>query len=833
MPPMATDINPHFSFDLDLSQAPVEAAWEFRGALDEARRERAASKQTSIDQKIAQHLQSDPSRKIREPVRGKRKAPEPAADEDGRSDEEDLSSEDAPLPGEEDTEDSDESDAETVQHGNAEDLMDEAEESEDDEDMQTEPVSKGTGSVPGSTADNRKAPEAPGPADGGDETAAAEEAQALQQRSHAAAAPSGLAAAQDGQKRPAFYAQTPDGTRFSAGSFNDLHLSRPLLKACTALGYTNPTPIQAACIPLALAGRDICGSAITGSGKTAAFALPLLERLLYRNKRLAATYALVLTPTRELAVQVHSMVTKLAQFTDIRAALIVGGLSLSVQAATLRTSPEILVATPGRLIDHLRNTQSVGLEDLQALVLDEADRLLQMGFAEEIKEVLRLTPRKRQTLLFSATMTEEVRDLAALSLQRPVRLAADAAGAAPKTLQQEIVRLKGAAGAAAKEGTLLALCAKSFRGGKTIVFFATKHSAHRAKILFGLAQLPPSAELHGNMTQAARLESLERFRKGEVAFLLATDVAARGLDITGVEAVVNYDPPGSLSGYLHRIGRTARAGSSGRAVTFADDSTRPLLKEVVKKAGAKLQIRVVQPALVEHWSQRIRSLARDVSRINEEEREEMELRKAEMEAAKAENMVEHEAEINARPARTWFQTRKEKEASTTRAREGETGKAGESEGAPAKGKKAAKEAQRAQRKQEDRAAEKQRNRNQLLQETAAVAGKIRAVKSKASQLRQEGMTGTRAGQAAVAAVSAVKRKKQKAKKGKGQAMQSPGGVSNSGAPERPMGKVKVYPGGGKSGKLKQTLSKTQKPKGKKHAAGKHGSFKSKGKHKRR
>ncbi|EIE22682.1 DEAD-domain-containing protein [Coccomyxa subellipsoidea C-169] len=532
------------------------------------------------------------------------------------SDEEVSDDEDAPLPGEIDDDDSDVADEDAVDIDSEEEDLPEADDDDDD----------------------------------AEESDEQEEQQIEESESDA----------ED------FYAQTPDGTKFSASAFSDLHLSRPLLKACTALGYINPTPIQAACIPLALAGRDICGSAITGSGKTAAFALPLLERLLFRNRRIAATYGLVLTPTRELAVQVHSMITNLAQFTDIRIALVVGGLSLQVQSATLRTSPEVVVATPGRLIDHLRNTQSVGLEDLQALVLDEADRLLQMGFSEEIKEVLRLTPRKRQTLLFSATMTEEVRDLAALSLQRPVRLAADAAGAAPRSLTQEIVRFKGAAGPAAREGTLLALCARSFRLGRTIVFFSTKHSAHRAKILFGLAGLPPAAELHGNMTQAARLESLEKFRKGEAAFLLATDVAARGLDILGVDAVINYDAPPALSAYLHRIGRTARAGRAGRAVTFADDSTRSLLKDVVKKTGAKLLIRSVQPEIVAQWTQRIHSLGRDIARIDLAEREEMELRKAEMEAQKAENMVAHEAEIAARPPRTWFQTAKEKVASVDR-----------------------------------------------------------------------------------------------------------------------------------------------------------------------
>ncbi|GFH27760.1 uncharacterized protein HaLaN_26136, partial [Haematococcus lacustris] len=389
---------------------------------------------------------------------------------------------------------------------------------------------------------------------------------------------------------------------FRAASFSDLSLGRPLLRACEALGYSQPTPIQAAVIPLALAGRDICGSAITGSGKTAAFALPCLERLLHRPRQVAATYVLMLTPTRELAVQIHSMVTKLAQHTDISVALIVGGLSVAVQTAVLRRSPEVIVATPGRLIDHLRNTQSVGLEDLAVLVLDEADRhvgLLEMGFQDEITEIVRMAPKKRQTMLFSATFNDEVKRLVSLSLKQPVRLAADAAAAVPKDLRQEI----GPAAAGQKEAQLLALCARSFRGGRTIVFFRTKQRAHRAKILFGLLGLPLAAELHGDMTQAARLESLEAFRTATApgppaaplafvaelhgdmtqaarlesleafrtataSFLLATDVAARGLDIQGVQVVINYDAARKLDAHLHRIGRTARAGASGIAVTF-------------------------------------------------------------------------------------------------------------------------------------------------------------------------------------------------------------------------------------------------------------------------
>ena len=281
------------------------------------------------------------------------------------------------------------------------------------------------------------------------------------------------------------------------------------------------------------------------------------------------------------------MVVKLAQFTDIRAALVVGGLSLSAQAAELRRGPEVVVGTPGRVIDHVRNSAAFGLEDLAVLVLDEADRLLEMGFRDEVRcffvvvvlsfccccvqegavllgrrhppqtlplntlpsrkkkqppkkqkkvaELVRLAPRRRQTLLFSATFSDEVQRLASLSLRSPVRLAADAVAAAPALLRQQVVRLKGAAAGASKEAALLSLCARSFASGRCIVFCKTKQRAHRLKLLFGLCKLPPASELHGDMSQAARLEALEAFRTGAAAFLLATDVAARGLDILGVQ----------------------------------------------------------------------------------------------------------------------------------------------------------------------------------------------------------------------------------------------------------------------------------------------------------
>ncbi|URE26332.1 hypothetical protein MUK42_36070 [Musa troglodytarum] len=510
-----------------------------------------------------------------------------------------------------------------------------------------------------------------------------------------------------GVRARSFFA-SHEGASFYANSFLELNLSRPLVRACEALGYQKPTPIQAACIPLALTGRDICGSAMTGSGKTAAFTLPVLERLLFRPKRILAIRVLILTPTRELAAQVHSMIEKLAQFTDIRCCLVVGGLSTKVkklarfilalddthkytsatqqlstdigcimylstsysygfgnalfsqvQEAALRSMPDIVVATPGRIIDHLRNSLSVGLEDLAVLILDEADRLLELGFSAEIQELVRMCPKRRQTMLFSATMTEEVDKLVKLSLNKPVRLEADPSSKRPATLTEEFVRIRRAR-EINQEAVLLSLCSKTFTQ-KVIIFSGTKQAAHRLKIIFGLSGMK-AAELHGNLTQAQRLDGLEQFRKQEVDFLIATDVAARGLDIVGVQTVINFACPRDYKSYLHRVGRTARAGREGYAVTFVTDDDRSLLKAIAKKAGSQLKNRIVAERSVAEWSKLVEQMEDQISTVLQEEREERALRKAEMEATKAENMIMHKEEIFSRPKRTWFATEKEKKA---------------------------------------------------------------------------------------------------------------------------------------------------------------------------
>lgn len=445
-------------------------------------------------------------------------------------------------------------------------------------------------------------------------------------------------------------------------TFAEMNLSRPILKAIQALGYKTPTPIQQRTVPLALAGHDICGSAVTGSGKTAAFLLPILERLLFRPTKVAAIRVLILVPTRELATQVHSMACQLAQFCvpPIRAACVVGGLSLKAQEAELRTRPDIVVATPGRMLDHIRNTMSVAVDDVDVLVLDEADRLLEMGFEAEVTEVVRACPAGRQTLLFSATMTARVDTLVKLSLRKPVRITTDPLYDMAGKLVQEFIRIRPGR-ESDREAIVLSLMVRSFAGGGVLVFTTNRRNAHRLAIIAGLAGLKV-AELHGNLTQRQRLEALENFRESKVDYLIATDLAGRGLDIAGVRAVINDDMPRDLASYVHRVGRTARAGRAGVSVTLVREVGRPNMREIVKRAALNVRARTVPQEIITAYRTKIESWDDDIKTIYQAEREEKELRLAEMEVNKASNLLQFEDEIKSRPARTWFQSAAEKEA---------------------------------------------------------------------------------------------------------------------------------------------------------------------------
>lgn len=333
--------------------------------------------------------------------------------------------------------------------------------------------------------------------------------------------------------------------------------------------------------------------------------------------------------------------------------LAVGGLDLKAQEAILRKNPDIVIATPGRLIDHLKSTPTFALDSIEILILDEADRMLDEYFAEQMKEIIKQCSRTRQTMLFSATMTEEVESLAAVSLNKPVRLFVDSNREVAFNLRQEFVRIRSEH-EADREPMLAALVCRTFRQ-HCMVFVQTKKQAHRLHILLGLLGVKVG-ELHGNLTQPQRLDALEKFKTKTVDVLVATDVAARGLDIQGVQTVINFIMPATVEHYIHRVGRTARAGRAGVSVSLAGEQERKMVKEVVKKAKNPVKSRVIPPDILEKYRIKLEKLEPQINKILQEEYEERLLNKAENQANRAEKLIKGEKN----PDRPWFQTKKQR-----------------------------------------------------------------------------------------------------------------------------------------------------------------------------
>lgn len=342
-------------------------------------------------------------------------------------------------------------------------------------------------------------------------------------------------------------------------NFADLKLIPELLHAVQELKYTKPTPIQSEAIPHALEGKDVIGLAVTGSGKTAAFAIPILHTL-WADQR--PYYALVLAPTRELAYQIKDTFDALGLGMGLRTACIVGGMDMMDQARDLMRKPHVMVATPGRIVDHLENTKGFSLKNLRYLVMDEADRLLDLDFGPELDKILRVIPKERTTYLFSATMTNKIEKLQRASLNNPVRIAVSSKYATAENLVQLMMLVSDGY----KNTYLVHLLNENM--GKSIIIFArtcanSQKTALLARIL-GFSAVP----LHGQLSQLQRLGSLNKFKSGSANILVATDVAARGLDIPNVDLVINYDIPTDSKAYIHRVGRTARAGKAGRSVSL-------------------------------------------------------------------------------------------------------------------------------------------------------------------------------------------------------------------------------------------------------------------------
>ena len=360
--------------------------------------------------------------------------------------------------------------------------------------------------------------------------------------------------------------------------FYDLGIAPELMGEIDRLNFRNPTPIQKEAIPVGLGGGDIIAIARTGSGKTLAFGIPMLQRL-SENRKGAG---LVLVPTRELAIQVNEALRAMCRSTNIRSVVIIGGAAISVQRIALKKNPRIIIATPGRLMDHI-DRRTVDLSNIEVFILDEADRMLDMGFVPDIKKIMKSIPDKRQTMLFSATMPKAIEVIAENIMESPTRIETDRSGATPVEVSHEMFFTNQY-----DKKRLLAVQLKQY-SGSVLVFTRTKRMASKLTVNvrnMGFA----AAEIHSNRSLGQRRNALEGFKRGEYRVLIATDIAARGIDVSGIELVINYDMPGNSEDYVHRIGRTGRAGKTGHAISFATNDQRGSVKNIERFMKTKLAI---------------------------------------------------------------------------------------------------------------------------------------------------------------------------------------------------------------------------------------------------
>jgi len=388
-------------------------------------------------------------------------------------------------------------------------------------------------------------------------------------------------------------------------TFESLGVVPELCKACTDLKWTRPSKIQEQVLPVALQGRDIIGLAETGSGKTGAFAIPIIQALLKKPSRL---FALVLTPTRELAYQISEQFMALGAALELKCAVIVGGMDMMTQSLALAKKPHVVIATPGRLVDHLENTKGFSLRMLKYLVLDEADRILNMDFEKEVDTILKVIPKDRRTYLFSATMTQKVQKLERASLSDPVRLEVSSKYQTVETLQQYYLLIPFK-----HKDVYLVHILNELAGNSFIIFCNTCNNTQRVALLLrnlGFTAIP----LHGQMGQAKRLGALQKFKGRQRSILIATDVAARGLDIPHVDVVLNLDLPTHSKDYIHRVGRTARAGRSGRSVSFVTQYDVELYQRIEFLIGKKLPAFEVNEELAMILNERV-SEAQRIAKI--------------------------------------------------------------------------------------------------------------------------------------------------------------------------------------------------------------------------
>ena len=367
-------------------------------------------------------------------------------------------------------------------------------------------------------------------------------------------------------------------------TFKELDLIEPILKALQQTGYTTPTPIQEQAIPVLLKGKDLLGCAQTGTGKTAAFAIPLIQRL-YQSDHKKGIKALILTPTRELAIQIGENFDQYAGYTGVKHAVIFGGVPQKVQVDALKRGVQVLIATPGRLLD-LQSQGCISLKGLEYFVLDEADRMLDMGFIHDIKKVLKLIPARRQTLFFSATMPSEIEKLADSMLTNPEKIEVTPVSSTVDTIRQSVYFVEKKE----KKDLLLHLL-KNPEIESVLIFTRTKHGADKLARILNKSEIGAEA-IHGNKSQNARQRALTNFKDHTTRVLIATDIAARGIDVNQLSHVINYELPNISETYVHRIGRTGRAGHDGIAISFCESEELPYLKDIQKLIG--LQIPVVK-----------------------------------------------------------------------------------------------------------------------------------------------------------------------------------------------------------------------------------------------
>ena len=464
-------------------------------------------------------------------------------------------------------------------------------------------------------------------------------------------------------------------------SFSNFNLSKLIIKALSELEYYTPTKVQEKVIPIALNGHDIFVNSETGSGKTACFLLPIVQRIILsrksnenkknkinnNNNNLIQNQALIIVPTRELALQCNEMLTKFLKYIDLNFVFLCGGLSVENQMKQMKNKiPDIIISTPGRLLDLIYNNKNLSLEHVNILVLDEADKLLELGFKDAIFEILELIKKNknRQTLLFSATLNPKLLDLGEHALNNPIKIKI-AQSAILTNLSQSIVRIKFEnleQNNYEKRMAYLINILKQKKLNRTIIFFNTKQDCHKCVLYFNQFNINSCVELHGDKSQTERIKSLDDFQKGNVDFLLATDIAGRGIDIEKVKCVINFQMPLIGERYIHRVGRTARKGYVGEAITICDDKERLLIKKIFKKEKVDIKLKPIKISNedIKVLYKKIIRIKNDIENKLIEEKTEKQFDLAEKDIEKTMNIKIHQKEIQNRPKKIWYQSTKDK-----------------------------------------------------------------------------------------------------------------------------------------------------------------------------